>query len=185
MSKSKGEFLTINLLRTKGYDPIAYRFMCLNSHYRKVMVFSYDILDNTVKAYNKLKSKVNSLGNEIDSENTGIYMDEFKSAISDDLNTSLAVTILYDVLKSDLTNAQKRYLVNEFDKVLSLNLNSVDKKTLKEELEINNYIQDMIEKRNAAKKNKNFELADSIRDELLEKGIVLYDTREGTKYEVK
>lgn len=183
MSKSKGEFLTVDLLKSKGYDPLSYRFMCLNSHYRKVLVFSYDILDNMQQAYNKLKQKIKSLGTEENSDGTEKYINVFKEALEDDLNTSLAITTLYDVLKSDLDNSKKRYLVKKFDEVLSLNLlddkkNNVDSETIK-------YIEEQIQLRNNAKKEKNFTLADNIRNELLSKGIVLLDTREGTKYEIK
>ena len=183
MSKSKGEFLTVDLLKSKGYDPLSYRFMCLNSHYRKVLVFSYDILDNMQQAYNKLKQKIKSLGTEENSDGTEKYINAFKEALEDDLNTSLAITTLYDVLKSDLDNSKKRYLVKKFDEVLSLNLlddkkNNIDSETIK-------YIEEQIQLRNNAKKEKNFTLADNIRNELLSKGIVLLDTREGTKYEIK
>lgn len=181
MAKSKGEFLTVSLLKDKGYNPLIYRFMCLNSHYRKILVFSYDALDNMVQAYNKLKNKVNNLGSDLDDSNTEDYMTKFKDALADDLNTSLALTILYDVLKSDLTNAQKLYLVSKFDEVLSLDLIAKEDSNVDEELI--NYINDAIARRNEAKKNKDFALADSIRDELKEKGITLLDTREGTKYE--
>lgn len=182
MAKSKGEFLTVSLLKEKGYNPLVYRFMCLNSHYRKILVFSYDALDNMVQAYNKLKNKVNNLGDEVDSSNTDEYINKFKEALADDLNTSLALTILYDALKSELTNAQKLYIVSRFDEVLSLDL--IDKKENQIDEELIEYINQMIAKRNEAKKNKDFALADSIRDELSEKGITLLDTREGTKYEV-
>lgn len=182
MAKSKGEFLTVSLLKEKGYNPLVYRFMCLNSHYRKILVFSYDALDNMVQAYNKLKNKVNNLGDEVDSSNTDEYINKFKEALADDLNTSLALTILYDALKSELTNAQKLYIVSRFDEVLSLDL--IDKKENQIDEELIEYINQMIAKRNEAKKNKDFALADSIRNELSEKGITLLDTREGTKYEV-
>lgn len=182
MSKSKGVFLSVSLLIDKGYDPLVYRFMCLNSHYRKTLIFSYDVLDNMVQAYNKLKNKIASLGSEEDDSNTLEYLNNFKAALGDDLNTSLALTILYDVLKSDLTNAQKRYLVKEFDKVLSLNLLELDKQEIDGELVV--YIESKIEERKEAKKNKDFALADKIRQELQDKGINLIDTREGTKYEV-
>ena len=182
MSKSKGEFLSISLLQNKGYDPLTYRFMCLNSHYRKTLLFSYDVLDNMVQSYNKLKNKVASLGIEEDSANTLEYLNKFKDALSDDLNTSLALTILYDVLKSDLSNAQKRYLIKEFDKVLSLNL--LDDKEVAIDDDLVKYIESKIEERNDAKKNKDYTLADQIRLELQNKGINLIDTREGTKYEV-
>lgn len=182
MSKSKGEFLTISLLKSKGYDPIIYRFMCLNSHYRKVLKFSYEALDNMKQAYYKLKTKTLSLGTDEDSTDTTLYIDKFKDALSNDLNTSLALTILYDVLKSDLSNSQKRYFVKEFDKVLSLNLLTDD--NTKVDSELIDYIEEQIKLRQGAKKNKDFELADRIRQDLQAKGINLIDTREGTKYEV-
>ena len=92
------------------------------------------------------------------------------------------MTILYDVLKSDLSNGQKRYLVHQFDTVLSLNLLDEDASVIDNDLE--EYIKDAITRRNEAKKNKDYALADQIRTELLEKGVTLIDTREGTKYEV-
>lgn len=183
MSKSKGEFLTVSLLEQKNYDPISYRFMCLNSHYRKQLVFSYDALDNAAQAYQKLLNKVRSLGDEENGEGTESYQEKFKQALSDDLNTSLAITVLYDVLKSDLINSQKRFLVSSFDSVLSLNLLLAKKEKVDSSLE--EYIQEKIEQRNQAKKERDYETADKIREELLSKGIVIKDTREGTIYEVK
>ncbi len=183
MSKSKGEFLTVSLLEDKGYNPISYRFMCLNSHYRKQLVFSYDALDNATQAYQKLLNKVKMLGTEEQEEGTLEYQEKFKSALADDLNTSLALTILYDVLKSDLQNAQKKFLVSSFDEVLSLNL--LEKEDIKLDSQLEIYIQKKIEERNLAKKEKNYEKADEIRNELLGKGIFIKDTREGTIYEVK
>ena len=185
MSKSKGEFLTVSLLESKGYNPLAYRLLCLQSHYRKQLLFTYDALDNATNAYNKLLSKIQSLkeNNTGEIKDTEKYNDKFKEALKDDLNTSVALTVLYDVLKSELTNASKLYLVGEFDKVLSLDLLKDNKKEIDSDLE--KYILDMIAKRNDAKKEKNYALADEIRNELLEKGIMIKDTREGTTYEIK
>ncbi len=185
MSKSKGEFLTVSLLESKGYNPLAYRLLCLQSHYRKQLLFTYDALDNATNAYNKLLSKIQSLkeNNTGEIKDTEKYNDKFKEALKDDLNTSVALTVLYDVLKSELNNASKLYLVGEFDKVLSLDLLKDNKKEIDSDLE--KYILDMIAKRNDAKKEKNYALADEIRNELLEKGIVIKDTREGTTYEIK
>ena len=185
MSKSKGEFLTVSLLESKGYNPLAYRLLCLQSHYRKQLLFTYDALDNATNAYNKLLSKIQSLkeNNIGEIKDTEKYNDKFKEALKDDLNTSVALTILYDVLKSELNNASKLYLVGEFDKVLSLDLLKDNKKEIDSDLE--KYILDMIAKRNDAKKEKNYALADEIRNELLEKGIMIKDTREGTTYEIK
>ena len=186
MSKSSGEFLTVDLLETKGYNPLAYRLFCLQSHYKNQLVFSYDSMDIAQNQYNKLVSKINSLKEDkamIDKEIYEKYDNMFKDALSDNLNTSNAITVLYDVLKADTNNSTKLALINSFDKVLSLDL---IKKEETQELdeELLNYINESIEKRKQAKQNKDFALADSIRNELLEKGIVLKDTREGTTFEV-
>ena len=186
MSKSSGEFLTVDLLENKGYNTLAYRLFCLQSHYKNQLVFSYDSMDIAQNQYNKLVSKINSLKEDkamIDKEIYEKYDNVFKDALSDNLNTSNAITVLYDVLKADTNNSTKLALINSFDKVLSLDL---IKKEETQELdeELLNYINESIEKRKQAKQNKDFALADSIRNELLEKGIVLKDTREGTTFEV-
>ena len=183
MSKSKGEFLTVDLLESKGYNPLAYRLFCLGSHYKNQLIFSYESLDSAMNTYNKLVSKVKSIkkdASEVDKEAFKKYDNQFRDALADNLNTSNALTVLYDVLKSDVNNNTKLALVESFDKVLSLDLlkeDSVNK-------ELVSYINEMIDKRKEAKANKDFALADKIRDELLEKGIVLKDTREGTTFEV-
>ena len=185
MSKSNGEFLTVSLLKDKGYSPLEYRFFCLNSHYRNSLVFTYDSLDGACNAFKKLKSKINSLSydGELQNDKFLLYQDKFKEALGSDLNTSLMITVLYDVLKdSDLNDCTKRALIEDFDKVLSLDLTKADDITIDSQLE--KIILEKIEERKIAKKNKNFALADQIRDELLNKGIKLIDTREGTVYEI-
>ncbi len=183
MSKSNGEFLTVSLLEEKGYDPLAYRYFCLGSHYRKVLTFTYDALDQASQAYQKLKSRIEKLSRTPDLKEGKIdfYQNAFKEAIANDLNTSSMLTLVYDVLKDEeLTDFTKLYLIEDFDKVLSLDLTS-EKEELDSDLE--SYILKRIEDRAIAKQNKNFEEADQIREELLEKGIRLIDSREGTTYE--
>ncbi len=184
MSKSKGEFLTVSLLKEKGYNPLSYRFLCLQSHYRKQMIFTFESLDIAENAYKKLLNRVANLKNNgvVDKNIKEMYITKFKETLEDDLNTSNSLTVLYEVLKSDINDATKRELVLEFDKVLSLDLmksntNDVDSNKKK-------YIQEMIEKRELAKREKNYVLADEIRNKLNEDGIVLKDTREGTIYEI-
>ncbi len=184
MSKSKGEFLTVSLLKEKGYNPLSYRFLCLQSHYRKQMIFTFESLDIAENAYKKLLNRVANLKNDgvVDKNIKEMYITKFKETLEDDLNTSNSLTVLYEVLKSDINDATKRELVLEFDKVLSLDLmksntNDVDSNKKK-------YIQEMIEKRELAKREKNYVLADEIRNKLNEEGIVLKDTREGTIYEI-
>ena len=180
MSKSKGEFLTVDLLINKGYDPLAYRLFCLQSHYRRQLVFSYQGLDNASNIYKTLKTKIKSLKNEGKVENYQNYIEKFKKALEDDLNISAAITILYDSLKDNtLSDATKLYLVNDFDQVLGLDL-------LKEEkIEVEDEIKELINKRNEAKKNKDFATADQIRDLIFEKGYIIKDTREGVQIEKK
>ncbi len=187
MSKSKGEFLTVSLLEEKGYDPICYRLFCLQSHYRKQLLFSYDILDGAVNTYNKLKSKIKNIkenkNGEIEYNLVEKYKTNFLEALGNDLNTSLALTTLYDVIKSEANNNTKLYLIEMFDSVLSLNLLKDDIQNIDDEL--TKYINEKIKERNKAKQDKNYELSDSIRNELLQKGIILKDTREGTIFEIK
>ncbi|MBR5897279.1 MAG: cysteine--tRNA ligase, partial [Lachnospiraceae bacterium] len=124
MSKSKGDFLTVSLLEEKGYSPLAYRMFCLQSHYRKPLEFSFDTLDNVSSAYIKLLNKVANLKDdgEVNAKVFEEYDSKFKDALSDDLNTSMAITIVYDALKADTNDATKKALIGSFDKVLSLGL---------------------------------------------------------------
>lgn len=185
MSKSKGEFLTVSLLKNKGYNPLDYRYFCLNSHYRNSLVFSYESLDIAKNAFAKLKSRISSIdkSGELDLAKKEFYVNKFKEAIENDLNTSLMITVLYDLLKdNDVNGNTKINLIEEFDTVLSLDLLKEDKKNVSADLETE--ILAKIEERKEAKKNKDFAKADAIRDELLSNGIKLIDTREGTTYEL-
>lgn len=182
MSKSKGDFLTLSLLEEKGYNPLAYRLFCLSSHYRKQLAFSFDRLDSFESAYTKLKNKILSLKDDGEILDVSYYLDKFKDNISNDLNTSMMITTIYDVLKDDnLNDNSKRYLIGEFDKVLGLDLLKQESKSLDVSEEL---IKEKIALRDEAKKAKNYSLADSIRDELYSMGIKLIDTSSGTKYEI-
>ena len=182
MSKSKGDILTVDTLIAKGYNPLSYRYFVLSSHYQKPLEFSYDNLDGAENAYLKLKSRVSKLSTdgEIIDDDFNKFRKEFMNAMDDNLNTSLALTVIYDVLKSDTNDVTKRALIEDFDKVLSLDLLKEEEKKEVDEV----YINKKIEERKKAKANKDFALADKIRDELLAEGIKLIDTREGTKYEI-
>ena len=198
MSKSKGEFLTVSLLEEKGYDPMVYRFFCLQSHYRKSLVFTYENLDNAATAYNKLISKIASIEDEgkIDKAKSNELRAKFCEAMDNDLNTSLAVTALYDVLKADTNGATKLALVADFDRVLSLSLIEQTQKIKDAEAKKNDSsyqcgnteltaeIELLIAERSEAKKAKNYARADEIRKYLADKGITLIDTPNGTQYKI-
>ncbi len=196
MSKSTGEFLTVSLLESKGYDPIVYRFFCLQSHYRKSLVFSYEGLDNASVAFKKLIERIASIdgAGEINEDDFARLKGVFTEALDNDLNTSLAITALYDVLKADTNGATKLALIADFDRVLSLSLiekaealkASRNDETADDgvDAELKAWIESLIAERADAKRAKNYARADEIRAELTAKGVTLKDTKEGTTYTI-
>ena len=189
MSKSKGEFLTVSLLEEKGYDPMAYRYFCLQSHYRRNLVFSWENLDNAVAAYEKLVQKIAAMepDGEVDQAVFESLKQRFTGALNGDLNTSLAVTALYDVLKAKTNDATKLAALDDFDKVLSLNLLAAAEKIRQEKKaeEARNAdpeVDALVAARTDAKRAKNYAEADRIRDLLKEKGIEIIDTPQGAKW---
>lgn len=192
MSKSKGEFLTVSLLEEKGYDPMAYRFFCLQSHYRRNLVFSWENLDNAAAAYQKLIAKIAALnpsGEEsVDDKAFAALKERFTKALDGDLNTSLSVTAVYDILKAETNDTTKCRAIADFDRVLSLNLLAAAEKVRLEReqeqaaLEADPGVDAMLEARTAAKKLKNWAEADRIRDALKAQGIEIIDTPQGTKW---
>ena len=187
MSKSSGEFLTVSLLESKGYDPLVYRFFCLQSHYRKSLVFSYENLDNAVVAYNKITSRVATFlkgeQGEIEQDKYDELMTAFKEALNNDLNTSLAITVVHYVLKADASNATKLALLKEFDKVLGIGLIENAQKILENEdkgEELPAEVADLAAQRAEARKAKNFALADELRDKITSMGYIIEETRQGT-----
>ena len=196
MSKSKGEFLTLSLLESKGYDPMAYRFFCMQSHYRKSLVFSYENLDNAATSYRKLLERIAKLtpaeNESIEQEAVDTFRAKFRDALDQDLNTSLAVTVLYDVLKASTNAHTKLALLSEFDTVLDLNLlenAGKIKESTGEAPETDSAlvaeIEEAIKQRAEAKKAKDYAKADAIRAALAQKGVTLTDTPNGTVYTIE
>ncbi len=190
MSKSKGEFLTVSLLEEKGYDPLVYRFFCLQSHYRKTLTFDWENLDNAKGAYEKLTARIaafykNNDNSPADEEKAAALREAFKNALGSDLNTAQGLTVLYDVLKSELSGSAKLELIDEFDKVLGLELTAHAKKLLDEQKaavdDIPQEVLDLVEQRKQARKDKNFALADELRDKISALGYSIRETRQGTE----
>ena len=201
MSKSKGEFLTVSLLEEKGYDPLVYRFFCLQSHYRKGLVFTWENLDNAAGTFKKLIAKIAALDPAeapIDEDAVAALREKFHKALDNDLNTSLAITALYDVLKYQTNDATKRYLLNDFDQVLSLDLlkkadeerkkqasakaTGGDYSIIAEDGTPDAEIEAQIRARYEAKKAKNFAEADRIREALKAAGVEVTDVPGGAKW---
>ena len=199
MSKSKGEFLTVSLLESKGYDPLAYRFFCLQSHYRRNLVFSYENLDNAAGTFQKLVAKIAALqpedGEAVDEAALAALQAKFRKALDNDLNTSLAITAIYDALKAKTGAATKLAAIGDFDRVLSLDLlakadavrkaQTTQVKAVGEVLidgEDDPTIDALVKRRIDAKKAKDFALADQLRDELKALGIAVTDLPNGAKW---
>lgn len=183
MAKSSGDFLRLQTLIDKGYEPIVYRYFCLTAHYKQQLKFSYEGMDSAKNAYNNLKSKIIELKKDHDGKEhkklDHEYLKEFEEIINDDLNMPKALAIVYQVIKDDkLSNKDKYLILLEFDKVLGIGFESMKE----EKVEIDSEIEELIKQRDEAKKNKDFKTSDKIRDELKEKGIILLDTKEGTKW---
>lgn len=188
MSKSKGEFLTVSLLEEKGYAPLVYRFFCLQSHYRKGLIFNWENLDNAKIAYDKLVNRISQLVSaddkgSVDSAVFDEYKAKFTAAMDEDINTSNGITVLYDVFKADTSAATKLALIEDFDKVLSLDLVKTAEKSLseKESQDIPAEVLALVEERQAARKAKDFAKADEIRDKITALGYAVKETRQGTE----
>ena len=187
MSKSKGEFLTVSLLEQKGYDPLVYRLFCLLSHYRKSLVFTWENLDNAKVQYQKILTRTASLfkddGGNIDFVMLRDLLRSFTDALDNDINTSNAITALYDVFKADTNNKTKLKAIEEMDLVLSLDIikNAKEMESESEQAELPEDVAQLVKQRAQARKEKDFALADELRDKITALGYKIEETRQGTK----
>lgn len=172
VSKSTGGLFTLSELESRGFHPLAYRYFVLSAHYRKPLEFSLNNLENAQNSYNRLKTIVSELKD--DGKINQKYLDMFEDAINNDLNTPEGLAALWSLLRDDSAEGKYR-TVKEMDKVLMLNL------LQEEEIEIPQTIQELIDKREEARKNKDWSLADKLRDMIYEKGYSVDDTPEGPK----
>ena len=191
MSKSSGEFLTIEKLIKDGFSPLDYRYYILQSKYRKSLAFSYERLQDAQKSVESLRKKVATVvnninkGEELNDNKINEYKVDFKQCLNDDLNIANAFTVLFNVLKDDkLNNSEKKILIEDFDRVFSLNLidekeqNKLDNEKIK-------YVEELLNERAIARVNKQWEKSDKIRDMLLEENIEIFDTKEVTTWKLK
>ncbi|HME87202.1 MAG TPA: cysteine--tRNA ligase [Candidatus Nanoarchaeia archaeon] len=184
MSKSAGTFLTMQSLIDKGYDPLDYRYFCLGAHYKTQLMFSFEALDAAKQAYSRLRNKVIELKKDQSSKNKANkteYQKSFSDAISDDLNISKALGIVWELVKDDqLGNQEKLELIFDFDTVFGLKL----REAKEEEIDVPEDVKQLAEQRTAAKKSKNFAESDRLRNLLAEKGFVIEDKSDGS-YKIK
>ncbi|MDO4754694.1 MAG: cysteine--tRNA ligase [Bacillota bacterium] len=195
MSKSSGEFVNLDLLIKKGYDPLAYRYYVLGSHYRRQLAFNFEKLDQAAAAYRKLRERCAKIAEaaRMDRENgmhTEVadfgaaqpYVDRFHDALADDLNTANAMTELYHLLKADCSDVEKAGAIAAMDRVLSLSLTEPYVGG-EEDPAFVEKVEALISARAAAKAEKNYAEADRIRDELTAMDVVLKDGKDGTSWQ--
>ncbi len=190
MSKSSGNFLTLDKLVEQGYDPLDYRYFCLGGHYRSQLQFSFESLDgakkaraNLNKAVRELMDKTKAADKAFLSDAAKKYIEIFTADISDDLNSPRALARIWTLLKdNNLSDAEKLALILDFDRVLGLKLDSVPALPAQDEapVEIPAEVQTLIDQRNQARKAKDFALADQCRAKIKELGYEIKDTPQGT-----
>ena len=190
MAKSLGNVYTIADLEKKGFDAIDYRYFCLNSNYRTPLNFTFKGLESAKIGLNRLRKniKIHSLSNgEVSKEEIQKYKEMFMEAMNDDLDSAKALSIIWEIARKE--NKSKKYsdLISQMDEIMGLDI-SLEKIKIREEKEkniikksLNCDIENLIAKREEARKNKQWQKADEIREELLKKGIVIQDTKEGVK----
>ena len=184
MSKSSGGFLTLSVLEEKGFNPLAYRFFCLLSHYRKNLVFDYESLENAQTAYNKLLQKIAKIEEvgDIQTDKVQEYKSKFLENLNNDLNTSLVITGVYDLLKDNNVNGNtKRHILAQIDEVLSLDL----LKPIDTQSDVPAEVFALAEKRWAAKQARDFATADALRAQIDALGFVVLDSKDGFTLERK
>ncbi|MDO8459639.1 MAG: cysteine--tRNA ligase [Nanoarchaeota archaeon] len=182
VSKSKGGLYTISELVDIGYNPLAYRYLCLLTHYRKPLNFSLETLDAAKSAYERLERKIIELRKE---ERKGKDLSEkydksFIEALNDDLNTPKALQVMWKMLDDfDFEPEKKVCLLEKFDSVLGLGIEKIHEK----KLEIPKDIQDLIDKRELLRKQKKWVEADIEREKIKKKGYIIEDKPEGLRIE--
>lgn len=187
MSKSLGNVYTITQLEEKGIEALAYKLFCYTAHYRTKLNFTFEGAMASQKALNRLRESVikHLEGNEeVNNETIQNYKEKFLEAINDDLNIPLAMGTVWEIARNEKKSKKLAELLLDFDRVLGLDLKNSKKYIEKQkEVEIPEDVLELIEKRNQARKEKNWTLSDEIRDELKLKGYIIKDTKEGTTVE--
>ena len=178
MAKSEENFLTLKVLADKGYDPLDYRYFCLQAHYRKELTFHWDAMDAAKTGLRRLREKVCALvpnGSPIGSP-TGLQLEKFESAINDDLNMPQALSLAWELLDNpDISDADKLATIKKFDTILGLKLDEPITHAIPEE------IQKLVTERDDARKEKNWKKSDKLRDKIEKAGFIVKDGPNGTE----
>lgn len=185
MSKSLGNLLTVEDIEKKGIEPAALRLLFLQTHYRQEMNFTWDALQASQNALKRLReavqqSKSQTQRSQLSTEKadiTAALSQKFYDALSNDLQTPQAIAILWEVLKSNIPSEDKYDLMMEFDRILGLDLGKVSSQVISD---IPKHIQKLVDARDSARKEKNYEESDRLRVEIEKEGYIVLDTNTGT-----
>lgn len=183
MSKSLGNTYLVQDIIDRGYEALAYKMMCFTSHYRNKLNFTWEALESSQNALNRLRDgyKKHSEGSsKIDGSIIEEYKTKFNEAINDDLNMPVAMSVIWDVVKNPNKSKQLAELLLDFDKVLGIDIQKNDNK---QEEKLPEEIEELVKQRKEARENKDWALSDKIRDQLKEKGYAVKDTKEGMTVE--
>ena len=182
MSKSLNNLYTLENLKEKGYEPLVYKMFNFSSNYRNQINFTWEAMDSAKIALNRLREGYlkHSEGTEsVSLEQIKDYENRFLEAINDDLNMTMAMSVVWDVVKNPVKSKDFQKLLLKFDEVLGLDLENYKP----EKLVLPQEIQELIKLRNEARNLKNWSESDRLRDELISKGYTVKDTKEGTVVE--
>jgi cysteinyl-tRNA synthetase len=177
MGKSEGNFITLSVLEEKGYNPLAYRYFCFTAHYRSPLKFTWSAIDSAQRALNRLYENIKKYPRE-DVEFHKEYEEKFHLAINDDLDMPKAISIVWELIRDDtITPEVKRATLIQFDKVLGLSLDNPPEI----KIDVPEEIWNLLEEREIARKEKNWERADKIREEIKNRGYIIEDTPQGPR----
>jgi len=186
MSKSTGKFITLQILMDNGYSSMDYRYFLLMAHYKKKLKFSFEAMDSAKNGYKNLAGKILNLKRQITGANfktsdlDNEYIKKFSETVNDDLNMPEAMAVLWDMLKDEnLSPDAKLGSAYEFDKIFGLGFDKIEEE--KNNSEVPEEIQILVNQRSEAKRNKDFKLADEIRNKVKEKGFEILDNKDGVE----
>ena len=182
MSKSLGNTYTIDNLREKGYDPLAFRYMCLNAHYRNKFNFTWDVMQSAQVSYDRFVEGCQAHKNGTDNVDSTVineFLRDFEEAVNDDLNIPKALGVAWNAVRYGKKSQQIFELLSKMNRIFGFDLDK--KKEEVNEPEISPEVQALIDERQQARKDKNWKRSDEIRDELKALGIMIEDTANGAK----
>ncbi len=175
MAKSAGEFLRVQSLIERGYDPLVYRYLCLTAHYRTQMSFSWEAMDAATTALDRMRNGIHALRDAPAAAPSAEHLQRYTAQINDDLNLPRALAVAWDALRGDLPPGVKRATLLRFDDVLGLSLGAW---TPREEVAPDAVVE-LAEARQAARRGRNWAEADRLRAELAQAGWEVEDRPDG------